>query len=136
MQNPRFTIRNMGRILQQGAMDAAAVVGGKAVTRMIANFIPLPTEGMFMVFAKQAVSAIGAGMVAQQFLTARTASFVLAGGLAAPVESLLAQVPVIGDFLGDDFLELGEAAGLPIGEAAGLPIGEYPEVEVGEYPEY
>lgn len=133
-KNPRFSVRGFTRDLQSGAMNAGAVIVGKAGARVIANFLPLPKDGI-MNYVSQIVAALATGMVAKQFMGAKTAEFVLAGALSAPVETFLKGVPVIGGFLGDDQLLMGEiltSGALPIGED--LPIGEYPMM--GEYVEY
>lgn len=137
----RFTVRNIMGKFQQGAMDAVAVVAGKAGTRLLANFIPVPAEikgNMIGNFAIQGLSAVFVGIVAQNVVSAQTARFIVAGGLAAPMETLMKGIPVIGDALGDDYLELGSYL---MGEAPGLPMGEYdmgeaPSLPIGEYVEY
>lgn len=114
------------RQAMQGVKDAVAVVGGKAATRMVANLIPLDKTGV-MGLAVQGAAALGVGMLAARFLNRDIARFVTAGGLAAPVETALASVPVIGPALsGDDMVY----AALPMGEYA-EPMGEY--AEMGEY---
>lgn len=91
-----------------------------------------------MVYAKQAMAALGAGLAAKQFLSPQVARMVLAGGLAAPMETFLAGLPVIGPFISDSGMGeygLGYDPYLPIGEEDPyLPIGEY-AMEGGEYPE-
>lgn len=137
-KNPAFSVRGITRQLQTGAMNAGAVVLGKAGARVVANFLPLPKDGV-MNYVTQVVAALGVGMLSRQFMSAKAAEFVLAGALAAPVETFLKGMPVIGGFLGDDELMMGEylSAGsmgeynLPIGEY-NLPIGE----SMGEYVQY
>lgn len=142
-QPQRFTVRNLGKQLQQGVFDAAGVVAGKAATRIVANLIPLGGETAIMVFAKQAISAIGVGTVASMFLSRDVARMLVAGGLAAPVEQFMVNIPFIGPMLADydPFLPMGDADPF-------LPMGEYPAVGdsasaygedpygpgVGEYP--
>jgi hypothetical protein len=120
-------------------VNAGMVVIGKTGARVVANFLPLPKEGI-MNYVTQIVAAMATGRVAKQFVSAKQAEFIMAGALAAPVETLLKGVPVIGGFLGDDALMMGEylSAGgmgeynLPIGDYE-LPVGEYP---MGEYVQY
>lgn len=144
----RFTMKNIIGEVQQGAIDAAGVVVGKAATRIVANFVPIPKEGMMMNFVVQAGSAIAVGMVARMVVSRDMARMIIAGGFAAPVESFARGIPFIGPMLGDDYLELGEYAigdadpFLPIGDADPfLPIGEGeeayddPYADVGEYAE-
>jgi hypothetical protein len=129
--------------VQQGAIDAAGVVVGKAATRIVANFVPVPKDTMMMNFVVQAGSAIVVGMAARMVVSRDMARMIIAGGFAAPVESFAKGIPFIGPMLGDDYLELGEYAMgdadpfLPIGDAEPfLPIGEAyddPYADVGEY---
>jgi len=133
-RNPRFTMRNAGKMLQDGAMGAAWAIAGKVATRTIANFVPIPKTTMIMNFGVQAISAIGAGMLAAQFLPREAAKMILVGGFMAPVESLLKTIPFVGPMLGDDYLELGQDPFLPVGDTDPfLPVGD--DVYVGSYPE-
>lgn len=139
-KNPRFTMRGIGRTLQQGAIDASGVVVGKAATRMVSNMIPFGGTGAIALL-KQALSAVAVGMVASRFINPSYARFVLAGGLAAPVETFLQGLPIIGPAISGGE-QLGEYLGI-----APLPIGEYiqegsqypqdvADVAMGEYVEY
>ena len=129
--------------MQQGAIDAAGVVVGKAATRIVANFVPVPKNTMMMNFVVQAGSAIVVGMAARMVVSRDMARMIIAGGFAAPVESFAKGIPFIGPMLGDDYLQLGEYAMgdsdpfLPIGDSDPfLPIGEDyddPYTDVGEY---
>ncbi len=139
MRNPAWTLKNMGKILQQGVIDASGVVLGKAGARIVSGFIPIGGEGM-MNIAKQAIAAIGVGFIGGQFMPRDYSRFLIAGALAAPVETFLTGIPVIGPALTGEgelgeYLGFGEAPGLPIGEAPGLPIGEYVQPGMGEYVE-
>lgn len=131
-RNPAFSVQGIAKQFQQGFIDAAGVVGGKAATRLLANLLPIPNkQDMVINLAVQGVSAIVVGMAARQFFGAQTARMMVAGGFAAPVETLMKGIPVIGPALGDDLLQLGQP--LPIGEyymgetEQDLPIGEYVE---------
>jgi len=148
-RNPprKFTVQNVLGEVQQGAIDAAGVVVGKAATRIVANFVPIPKEGAIMNFVVQAGSAIVVGMAARMVVGRDMARMVIAGGFAAPIEGFAKGIPFIGPMLGDDYLELGEYAMgedvigdadpfLPIGEDPFLPIGEDyddPYADMGEY---
>lgn len=138
-RNPAaFSVRGVMKSFQQGVIDAAGVVGGKAATRLLANVLPLPKGGgAIMGFAVQGIAALIVGTAARQFLGKETARMMIAGGFAAPIETIAKGVPVIGPALGDDYL-LGEyyMGELPMGEyddpsVGDLPMGEY----VGEYVE-
>lgn len=140
---PRFSARGLMRDAQQGVIDAAGVVVGKAATRIVANFVPLPKQGAIMNFVVQAGSAIAVGLVAKMVVSRDMARMIVAGGFAAPVEGFAKGIPFIGPMLGDDYLELGEYAMgdadpfLPIGDADPfLPIGEGEDNEYEEMGEY
>ncbi len=122
-QPQRFTVRNLGKQLQQGVFDAAGVVVGKAATRIISNLIPIPRTGAIMEFAVQAGSAVVVGTAASMFLSRDVARMLVAGGLAAPVESFAKNIPFIGPMLADydPFLPMGDYDPM-------LPMGEYPAV--------
>jgi hypothetical protein len=130
-RNPRITLKNMGKVLQQGLVDSTGVLAGKIGARFIAGFIPSFGEGAVMNFAKQGIAALAVGFIGGQFLPRDYSRFLIAGALSAPVETFLQGLPVVGDLVTGN-AELGEALGygLPMGEGAdyGLPIGE-----VGEY---
>ena len=144
-RNPprRFTAKGIVKEVQQGVVDAFGVVVGKAATRIVANFVPIPKQGAMMNFVVQAGSAIVVGMAARMVVSRDVARMVIAGGFAAPVEGFAKGIPFIGPMLGDDYLELGEYAMgdsdpfLPIGDSDPfLPIGEEyadPYADVGEY---
>lgn len=140
-RNPprKFTVQAVLKEVQQGVLDAGGVIVGKAATRMIANFIPVPKETMMMNFVVQAGSAIAVGMVARTVFSRDVARMMIAGGFAAPVESFAKGIPFIGPMLGDDYLELGEYA---MGEYAMgdadpfLPIGEDPFLPIGDDGQY
>lgn len=72
----------------QGAMDAGAVLVGKAATRSIPQLLSLPQTGNTGL-AVQAATAVAAGWAADRFVGPDVGRFVLAGGLTAPMESLI-----------------------------------------------
>lgn len=124
--------------LQRGVVDAAGVVTGKAATRFVANLVPIGGQDLFVNVAKQAGAAIVVGMVSRRFLGQDWARMMLAGGLAAPVESFLSGLPVIGPMLGDynPFLPMGIYPEQGLGYNPFLPVGEYtPAYEDGMYDE-
>lgn len=137
-RNPPITLKNMGKVLQQGLIDATGVTAGKVGARFVAGFIPSFGEGAVMNFAKQGIAALAVGFIGGQFLPRDYSRFLIAGALSAPVETFLQGLPVVGDLV-TGHAELGEAMGygLPIGEGPeyDLPIGEYVQPEIGEYVE-
>lgn len=84
----RLTARSAIRGATEGAVDAFLVLTGKAATRSIPLLANLPKEGNIGL-AVQALTAIVVGMVAQQFLKPAQAKMLTAGGLTAPLETLI-----------------------------------------------
>ncbi len=85
---PRFTIRNITKQITDGAMDATLVLTGKAATRTIPLMANLPKDGNIGL-AVQALTAVVVGMLAQRVVSPSRARMVLAGGLTAPLETLI-----------------------------------------------
>lgn len=117
-----FRLPPIVRPLQQGLIDATGVVAGKAGANIVSNFIPIPTQTVIGDFAKQGISAVVVGMVFRQIAGPQWGRMAMAGALAAPVENVLATLPVIGPMVTG--AGVGEYPGLPMGEHPGLPIGE------------
>lgn len=90
---PRFSIRGVTKQLTDGAMDATLVLAGKAATRTIPLAANLPKGGN-LGLAVQALTAVVVAMVAQRVLSPARARMVLAGGLSAPVETLIVSYKV------------------------------------------
>lgn len=84
------------RQLTGGLKDAAAIVGGEAVARIIPTVAKLPKEGAIGL-GVQAASAVAAGYVAHKALGRDVARMVLAGGLSAPLKTALvaANIPFL-----------------------------------------
>jgi hypothetical protein len=97
----RFTMRSVTRSLTQGAMDAALILVGKAGARTVPSMLPnLPKEGN-VGLAVQGLIAVAMGLLAEQVLRPAQAKMILAGGLTAPVETLVVSfnVPFLADAL-------------------------------------
>ncbi|KKN26156.1 hypothetical protein LCGC14_0877570 [marine sediment metagenome] len=97
----RITVRKVTRNLTQGAMDAALILVGKAGARSVPAFLPnLPKEGNIGL-AVQALVAVALGLAADMVLPSAQAKMILAGGLTAPVETLVVSfnVPFLADAL-------------------------------------
>ncbi len=88
MNAPRMTVANITRTLMDGAMDSALVLTGKAATRMIPHMANLPKDGNIGL-AVQGLTAVVVSMLAQNFLRPAQARMILAGGLTAPLETLI-----------------------------------------------
>lgn len=87
-----------------GVKNAASIVAGKAAARAIPQALGLPQTGATGI-AVQIGAALAAGMLADRFAGGRIGEFVLAGALAAPLESAIkkANVPFLSPALaGDD----------------------------------
>lgn len=98
----KFTIRKVTRDLTQGAMDAVLIVVGKAGARTIPTMLPnLPKEGN-VGLAVQALVAVVIGLAADMVLKPAQSKMVMAGGLTAPIETLVVSldVPFLADALG------------------------------------
>lgn len=85
---PRFSVRAITKQLTDGAMDATLVLAGKAATRTIPLAANLPKDGNIGL-AVQALTAVVVGMIAQRVLSPSRARMVVAGGLSAPLETLV-----------------------------------------------
>lgn len=98
---PLFGGNLIGRVMD-GAVDATEVVLGKAVSRAIPHMVGLPQEGA-MGLAVQVGAALVAGWLARN-ISPNASKMVLAGGLAAPIESFIKSmnIPVISAALGDE----------------------------------
>lgn len=123
-RNPRGfkipTMRGVFAQIQTGVVDAAEVVIGKAAARAIPTAINLPKEGP-MGLLIQAGTAIVVGMLGVQFISKNAGKMMLAGALAAPVESLIAglNIPFISPALA------------PVGMGLYPQLYSYPQVGAG-----
>ena len=88
MNAPKMTVKNITKTLMDGAMDSALVLTGKAATRSIPLLANLPKEGNIGL-AVQGLTAVVVSMLAQNFLRPAQARMILAGGLTAPLETLI-----------------------------------------------
>jgi len=76
-----------------GAMGAGGVLVGKAAVRSLPQLLSLPQAGN-VGLAVQAATAVAAGYVADRFVGSDVAQYILAGGLSAPMESLIIRLNV------------------------------------------
>lgn len=138
----KFSVQKITRDLAQGAGDAALILIGKAGTRVIPSMLPnLPKEGN-VGLAVQALTAVVLGMLAGMVVKPAQAKMILAGGLTAPVETLVVAMDVpflaealspttaaqeVGAYYGyvqpDRQLEAGVDIGAYVQEAADLALG-------------
>ncbi len=76
------------RSLTDGAIEAGQVLIGKAIARSVPDLAGLPKEGNIGL-AVQAGVALTSGYVAEMFLSKSAARAILAGGLTAPLETVI-----------------------------------------------
>jgi hypothetical protein len=88
------------KMVTRGALTATQVLLGKAATRAVPDMLNLPKAGNAGL-ATQVAVALGLGYVGEMFFSKATAAALLAGGMTAPVESLLvsANIPYVSDAL-------------------------------------
>lgn len=79
--------------LTQGALDAGGILVGKAATRSIPQLLTLPQTGNTGL-AVQAATAVAVGWAADRFVGPDVGRMILAGGLSAPMESLVVRFNV------------------------------------------
>jgi len=95
-RNPDGLGTDLVGMLVDGALGAVEVIGGKVAVRALPGVVGLPTAGNTGL-AIQAALAVALGWVTDMFAGPDVARMVLAGGLAAPMESMIAgaNLPVI-----------------------------------------
>ena len=128
--------RNPGivNMLTRGVMDAAVVVGGKAVSGFVGSKIPQFVPGTMGAVLNRVIAAIVTGFAASKVLSADRARLAVAGALAAPIESAIkgANIPLISEGLSDDeegYYEV-DMSGYP--GIAGYPgMSGYPAIAAG-----
>jgi hypothetical protein len=119
-------VRSVIGIAKQGVKDAAGVVIGKAATRMVSGLIPFGANTGLMGAAKQVLVAVGVGYGAHRVMGKEFARMVVAGGIAAPLETLVKglNIPLL-------------SPALAAGDGAYAALGAYPRAlpaGVGAYP--
>lgn len=101
-RNPMgFSINGILGKLQRGGMDAVCVVGGKAGVRLVSSRFSYE-DGSMMDSLVETAAALGISLVAERVLGSDRARFVLAGGLASALETLISQanIPQLSPLLG------------------------------------
>lgn len=108
-RNPSFSVRSLISQVKTAAITAVQIVGGKAATRIIRNYIPggkpVPGQPLTPVqIAMEVAAAAAVGFVGSRFLGAKVGANLMAGGLTGVIESLVKtyKVPLVADALGDD----------------------------------
>lgn len=119
-----------GRWIGEGFLGAGEVIASKAIVKVTPGLVKLPTTGN-TAYAVQLLVAVGLGWVADRFGGERVGEYVLAGGLAAPIEQFIEdkQVPYLAPALQKGTLSawseptgINAAAAQP---AAGLPMSAW-----------
>lgn len=97
-KNPRTP--DVVTMLMDGSIAASQVLVGKAVARSVPQMANLPKEGN-VGLAVQAGVALATGYVASMFLSRGAAAALMAGGLSAPIETLIVanNVPFLSEAL-------------------------------------
>lgn len=90
-RNPRKP--DLIQTFTDGVMGAGGVLVGKAATRSLPQLLGLP-QGGNTGLAIQAATAVLVGFVADRFIGPDVASYMLAGGLSAPMENLVVRMQV------------------------------------------
>lgn len=108
-RNPSLSVNSVLRLAKDAAMCGAQVVAGKAATRIIRNYVPggKPAAGQALSPTQIAIelgAATAVGFVASRFLGNKAGEYMMAGGFAGVIESLIKtyKVPVVADALGDE----------------------------------
>lgn len=88
------------KMLTRGTFTATQVLFGKAATRAAPELLNLPRAGN-PGLAVQVAVALALGYISEMFFSKTTAAAILAGGLTAPVETLIvgANVPYLSQYL-------------------------------------
>jgi hypothetical protein len=101
-RNPSLT-GGLVKSTVQGLKDGAAVLIGKASTRVVSSYIPIGTNTGVVGAVKQVVVAVGVGFAAKKLVKRGDfARFVTAGGIAAALESIVKglNIPILSANLG------------------------------------
>lgn len=86
-RNPPRRVDIVGS-LTDGSIEAVQILIGKAAARSIPDLIRAPKEGN-VGLAVQAATALAVGYVSGMFLSENAARAMMAGGLTAPIETLI-----------------------------------------------
>lgn len=116
-------------MLKDGGIAATQVLVGKALVRSVPQMINLPKGGN-VGLAVEAALALGLGYVASMFFSRGSAAAIMAGGLTAPIETLIVarNVPW--------FSEALSPAAVQASVNGYLGAGRYPQPgQVGRYPQ-
>lgn len=114
-------------MLLDGSIAASQVLVGKAAARAVPEMANLPKQGN-VGLAVQAAVALASGYVASMFLSRGSAAAIMAGGLSAPIETLI---------VANNIPFLSEALAPQTAQAAvnGYGMGRYSHSQVGRYPQ-
>lgn len=119
----------------EGAIDAVQIMGGEVVARAVPGLFGL--SGGAMGLAAQAATAIIVGELAMSFLGEEAGSMILAGGLAAPLRSIVVDlnVPYVSENL-SAYPQLTALAAYPRQLGPGSGMAAFPTASYDvEYPQ-
>lgn len=114
-RNPGGAVGSLMGLGKQGLKDAAGVIVGKTATRIVSGLIPFGAATGIVGTLKQVLVAVGVGYGANRVMGREFARMVVAGGIAAPLETLLKglNIPVL-------------SPALSAGDEAYAAMGAYP----------
>lgn len=126
-RNPRNPMAGLPGRLFAGAVDAVEVVGGKIVARTVPSLVSIErdsTTGLIV----QALAGAAVGVVGS-YVNPNAGKMLMAGGLAAPLETLIkkANLPYVSAALGEED-ETVMVSAYPE-EIAAFPETAYPAIE-------
>lgn len=126
---PRFRLPTV-KSVTDGAMGAAQTLIGKAGVRMASGYLPMLPKTGAAGLASEAAVALAIGLLADMVLGKGPGRFVLAGALAAPLETAIvsANVPFLSEALspGTQSVALGRYAGYHAYANAQPALAAYP----------
>lgn len=121
----------------QGVKDAALILVGKAGTRAVSAMIPFGANVGIVGAVKQVAVALAVGFAAHKALGADAARMVVAGGIVAPLETLVKglNIPLVSANLGDATGAAGAGFAIQDGRdgMGAYPLAAYPPDDEAEY---
>lgn len=139
-RNPPMSGRGLVKVATQGIKDAALILVGKAATRAVSSMVPFGANVGIVGAGKQVLVSLAVGYAAHKALGADAARMVVAGGIAAPLETLVKglNIPILSANLGDatgaagSALAIGNQYPYPVGDGmAAYPLSAYPADDMG-----
>lgn len=100
-RNPKFSVKNMLRTVQDGLIGGAEITVGEAMARALPRMVGLPATGNLGLATQAAVGIVAAIVLPMAGVPREHAAMIAAGAFSAPIKTLAVahQVPFIGDAL-------------------------------------